>query len=369
MMKALVSLPTLQKKLHFLQHAISAKSQLPVLLYVHLEVLKETVFLRATDLEIGIETTITATDTEEGSVAVPAKPFIELINTLTQDKALLITNENTLTLQTEKTKSLFQTMSGNEFPRLYHEKGEKGATFLPEKIKNDVVRVVFAASTDVTRASLSGVLLTTNEDKVLLVATDGYRLSLSRNSNVKLYTQVKEGIIVPARLMREIMFLDDGEEVMMYIAKEQNQLVFEQKETKLIGRLIDASFPNYQKILPTEAASSTSFIREELLRAVRRCSIFARDAANIVKLSLTKDGLIVSSRAASLGENATEVEATLKGEENEIAFNARYVLDVLTNVDAEEMLFEMTGPLNPGVFKIKGEDSFLHLIMPIRLEG
>ncbi len=108
--------------------------------------------------------------------------------------------------------------------------------------------------------------------------------------------------------------------------------------------------------------------REELLKAVKICSIFARESANIIKFSLKEEKIVVSSQTPSLGENTVDVAATLNGEENEIAFNARYLLEVLTILDEEELIFEMTGPLNPGVFKIKSDPSFLHLIMPIRLQ-
>lgn len=175
-------------------------------------------------------------------------------------------------------------------------------------------------------------------------------------------------MIVPARVFREMIQSKDAEEVAIYISKEKNQVLFKEQETILVSRLIEAEFPNFERIIPPDHASETAFDREELLKAVKICSIFARDAANIIKLSLKKNMIIVSSQTPSLGENTVDVEAKLTGEENEIAFNARYLLDVLSSLEKDELVFQMTGPLNPGVFKIKEDMSYLHLIMPIRIQ-
>jgi DNA polymerase-3 subunit beta len=155
----------------------------------------------------------------------------------------------------------------------------------------------------------------------------------------------------------------------MYISQGSNQILFEKGDTTLVGRLIEAEFPDFEKIIPSDFSVSVSFDSEEMQKAVKICSIFARDAANIIKFSFQKDQIIVSSSASSVGENTVKVDAKLSGEENEIAFNARYLLDLFANVEAKDMVFEMTGPLNAGVFKLKDDHSFLHLIMPIRVQG
>ncbi len=121
-------------------------------------------------------------------------------------------------------------------------------------------------------------------------------------------------------------------------------------------------------IIPLDFSVQVAFEREEMLKAVKICSIFARDSANIIKFSIEKDKIVISSQTASVGENTVSIEANLKGEPNEIAFNARYLLDVLGNMSNERIVFAMTGPLNPGVFKIDSDESYLHLIMPIRVQ-
>lgn len=367
-MKVILKTDLLQKKLSLVNHAISNKSQLPILLHILLETSDGHLKLSSTDLEIGLTTEIKAEILQEGSVTVPAKTFIELISSFTKDDVELEAKEGSLIVKTKNSKSTFQTLSVEEFPKLFIEKGEKIATLQTESIANDFESVLFASSTDTTRPALSGILVKGEEKGFLLVATDGYRLSLK-------HTQSEEAdptlsLILPSRIFREVVSLkDEGKNLGVYIAKDHNQILFEQGKTLLIGRLIDAEFPNYEKIIPSDHSTTTSFDREELLKAVKMCSIFARESANIIKFSLKKTSIEVSSQTPSLGDNTVTVEASLTGEENEIAFNARYLLDVLTHVNAESMTFEMTGPLNPGVFKIKGDNSYLHLIMPIRIQG
>jgi DNA polymerase-3 subunit beta len=340
-------------------------------LNILLEVVGDKLLLRSTDLEIGIETQIVIEGGEDGGVTVPARQFSELIAALSGDEVLLETSGNSLEVKGKKTKSVFQTTPRDEFPRLFLEMGQKVTTLPTETFQEDLSYIVFSASTDTTRVNLSGVLMRPDEEGLLLVATDGYRLSLKKSHGEATAVKLEGTLLIPARVFREVLALkgEGGGDLSVYVAKEQNQVVFTLGETLVVGRLIDAVFPQYEKILPTDVASSFYFDKEEMLKAVRMCSIFARDAANIIKFSLRKEKIIVSSQAASLGENTVEVEGSLKGEENEIAFNARYVLDVLGNIHKDDLYMEMTGPLNPGVFKIKGDDSFLHLIMPIRVQG
>lgn len=372
-MKVQLLADNLQKKLLFINHAITTKSHLPILQNILLETENGKLSIYATDLEIGIKTQVEADIVEEGGITIPAKVFIELINSLSSEKLTLETKENALTVVSKKTKSVFQTIAKDEFPKLYEEKGEHIATIKTDLLRQNIVKVVFVASQDTTRPSLSGVFLKQEEKGFLLVATDGYRLSLKHlTMDVEPKKDIENSLslIVPGRIFKEVLAIrEESETVSIFISKTSNQILFEQGNTILVGRLIEGEFPKYERIIPSDYSARISFDREELQKAVKICSIFAKDAANIVKISLRKDQIIVSSQTQSLGENTVEVEATLQGEENEIAFNSRYLLDILSNLEENELEFEMTGPLNPGVFKIKNDPSFLHLIMPIRIQA
>ncbi|HEX8932091.1 MAG TPA: DNA polymerase III subunit beta [Patescibacteria group bacterium] len=369
-MKVTLLTSNLQKKLSFLNHAVSTKSQLPILLNVLLETVNGKLKVSTTDLEIGIETLIDCTIEEEGAVTIPSKTFTELINSIPDDTLTLQLKENTLEVVSKKTRSTFQTSSKEDFPKLYEEKGEKIAILNEDKLHKDFSSVIFAASVDTARPALSGVLVRKEAGGFLLVATDGYRLSLRHYKVEDSVESNDQSFIVPARVFKELLSIsDETGAIKMFVSQGSNQIIFEKGQTTLIGRLIEADFPDFQKIIPTDFSVSVAFEREEMQKAVKVCSIFARDAANIIKLSFAKDQITVASQSSSVGENTVKVDAKLSGEENEIAFNSRYLVDLFANVEAKEMVFEMTGPLNSGVFKIKGEESFLHLIMPIRVQG
>lgn len=369
-MKVQLLTPNLQSKLSFLNKAVSPKSQLPVLQNILIEAKGDNIRLSSTDLEIGIEANCPAKIEEEGETTVPARLFTELINSLSDEVLTLTAEDNTLHVQTKRTKSSFQTITADEFPKLYEEKGELLATLSGKDIKREFSSVVFSASADTTRPALSGVLVRKEAGGFLLVATDGYRLSLRHYKTADNKASESASFIIPARVFRELQaFKDETKDITMFISQQNNQVIFEQDDTILIGRLIEAEFPNFEKIIPSDFSVNVSFDREELLKAVKICSVFARDSANIIKLSLSAEHITVSSGSSAIGENTVKVDAKLNGEENEIAFNAKYLLDVLGNVEEKDLTFDMIGPLNPGVFKVQGDESYLHMIMPIRVQG
>lgn len=369
-MKLNILTVNIQSKLSFINHAISLKSQIPILLNVLLETEENKLKISSTDLEIGIEVYIPADIEEQGSITIPAKTFIELINSIPDDSLTLQTENETLIVKSKKTKSVFQTIKSDEFPKLYKDRGEKIATFHEGQMQKDFASIIFAAALDTTRPALSGVLVKNEEGGFLLVATDGYRLSLKHHKTIENNVKAANTFIIPARVFRELMSVkEQSKDIDVFASEESSQILFAQGETLLVGRLIEGAFPNYEKIIPSDFSTSVSFDREDMQKAVKICSIFARDSANIIKLSLQKNQIIVSSQSPSVGENTVTVEADLRGEENEIAFNARYLQDVFSALTEKDMIFEMTGPLNPGVFKIKEDNSFLHLIMPVRVQG
>ncbi len=354
----------LQKKLPLVTHGVSNRSQLQILSHVLLEATEEKLIIKATDLEIGMEIGIPAQVEEKGVITVPAKTFLELVQTLPTDKITLQTKEGTLEITSKRTRSVIQTTPAEEFPSLYEELGTNVITFEPGEMKKIFNRVVFSSSAEGTRPALSGVLLKKEENGYTIVATDGYRLSLDH-----FVSKGEMGsLIIPSRVIREATGLSESGELGLFVSVPNNQIAFTQSGTVLVGRLIEAEFPNYQKIIPNEFSTKVSFERESLQKAVKACGIFARETANIIKFSMQREKIVVSAKTPSLGENTVEVEAQLVGEENDIAFNSRYILDFLANVGEEQLIFEMSGPLNAGVFRIANNTSFLHLIMPIRTQ-
>lgn len=363
----------INKKISFVNHAVSNRSVLPILLNLLLSVRKGKFFISATDLEIGIEVNVPANIEEDGEITVPAKTFYELLGNVSKGKVVLYTKNNNLFFEADKIKTVFQTISPEEFPKIYDDKGDKIASLDNKTLVDDLPKVVLAAAQDAGRPALSGVLMKKEEKGggFLMVATDGYRLSLKKGSGGKSAEKKDQSqLLVPARLIRELVSVKDWvQKVDVYSSAGNNQIIFFLEDAILAGRLIEAEFPNYEKIIPSDFSTRVTTDREEFQKAVKTCSIFARESAGIVKLSLEKGKIVVSASAPSLGETAVDVEAVIEGEENEIAFNGRYLLEFLGSVSSEKIIFEMTGPLSPGVFKLDDDKDFLHIIMPIRIQG
>lgn len=368
MFGATVLLENLKSALTLAQHGVSSRSQLPVLLNFLLESKKDGLFVSSTDLELGINIKVPAKIEGDGEVTVSAKTFLDFLSNIKAEKVELSQKDNVLELKAQKVFSRFPTIAATDFPKLYSSKGKLTAEFKKEDFDKEISRVVFAASYDSGRPALSGLLIKPEEKGLTLVATDGYRLSLRVGFSESSNKGVGE-LLLPARVLKELVGIKDAGIIKLYTSEENNQVVFEIGDIVLVGRLIEAEYPEYQKIVPQDFGTKAVFDREEAFSAVRACSVIAREAANIVKMAIQKEKIVFSSSASSVGENEIEVEAKIDGEENEIAFNSRYLLDFFGSIEDEEISFEMTGPLSPGVFKIGKDKEYLHLIMPIRIQG
>ncbi len=372
-MKLSVLSEHLQKKLPLLNHAISSKSPLAILLNILLEAKEGKLRISTTDLEIGIQTELPAQIEVEGSITVPAKLFTDLLTSLPEEKIVLEEKDGKLEIVSSHTKSTLQTTSPDEFPKLFEEKGEEIALLQQKDIQQCFSQVVFAASIDATRPALSGLLIKKEKlqqgEGFLFVATDGYRLSLKHYALESGKSTEDFQFLIPARIIKEVCLLKtEGEGIGVYVSKKFNQVLFVHGDTVLVGRLIEAEFPAYEKIIPQDFETQVTFDKDEMQKAVKICSIFARDSANIIRFELTKDKIVVSANSPSVGENSVEVEAKTSGEDNKIAFNARFLFDLFANIEEKDLVFEMSGPLSPGVFKIQNDPTFLHLIMPVRIQ-
>ena len=369
-MKVTLLAENIQTKLPHLLHAVSSRSQLPILNNILFQAEEGSITLSATDLEIGIRIQIPAKVEEKGEITIPAKTFSEIVGSLPSGNIGFTLDGQTLVMKTKHTTSKFQITPKDEFPSLYEEKGEELLRLKKSILKKEFQKVVFAASVDVGRPALSGILFSTDEEGgVLLVATDGYRLSLKKfPMKQKEKADTEETLLISARVIKEALLLKDEDEIVIYASKTKNQIVFEQQDTLLVGRLIDAQFPPYQKIIPQSATTTVVVDRSDIEKAVKMCAVFARESSNIVRFTVGKEGIDVSAGSSQVGENNVFVEAVVTGEGGTIAFNARYLLDLFANVEEKELVLEMTTATSPGVFKVQKDSSFLHLIMPIRLQ-
>jgi DNA polymerase-3 subunit beta len=231
---------------------------------------------------------------------------------------------------------------------------------------------VFAAASDESRPILTGVLTKLSNDTMTLAAADNYRIAVR---TVKLDKPVSPEmiIVVPGRSYAELMrILPDAEApIEITVTPNKSQVLFHVEGIDLVSRLIEGQFPNYEPVIPTSHSSRAVLDRESFLAGTRRASIFARDSANIVKIELGGDdadgtGIAITAHAADVGDNADTLDAAVEGSPTSIAFNARYLIDVLSALGADEAALELSGPLAPGVIRGIGKDDYVHVIMPVR---
>ena len=266
----------------------------------------------------------------------------------------------------------FQThikgIDAEEFPAI-QTAGERPTTRIAQNVlRRALAETAFAAASDEARPILTGVLARFEGDQLTLAAADNYRIAVK---TVPILDAVPEtSVVIPARALNELsrILADVDDPVEVVLAAGRNQVLFHLDGIDLVSRLIDGQFPNYQQVMPQAHATRAVLDREELLRAVRPAALIAHESANIVKLQIggDGDGGITVSANAEVGDHVGQVEAAVEGDGTTIAFNARYLADVLTNVAAEQFALELNGPLSPGVFKPIGDDQYVHVVMPVR---
>lgn len=365
----------LTKGLSVVNRFVSPRTQLPILANILLVSAPGELKLGATNLETGISLRLGAKTDEEGEIAIPAKTLVELVGSLPAGKIDFSTEGSNLKIASQKFQAVINGMSAQEFPPFPVPAGKQKFSFKKNEFILPVSQTAFAAAGEESRPTLSGIKIFKEGKELLFVATDGYRLSLKRMSSFPAEENLPEAIL-PARTLTEVARIlseEKEEAVGLEIAKEGGQAIFRLSQAEIFCRLLEGQFPNFEKIIPTGFSLRCFLGREELSSAVKTAAIFAREAANIVKFKIHPSAgsgskFEVSANAPQVGENTTEIEAKIEGEDGEIAFNTRFLQDFLSVVSTEEIVFEMQGPLSPGVFKVKDDDSFLHIIMPVRLQ-
>jgi DNA polymerase-3 subunit beta len=359
----------LARGLSVVTRAVSSRSTLPVLANVLLKTEDAGLKLTATNLEIGITYWVPGKIDEDGATTVPAKLLTDLVNSLPPgDKVELeVTAGDTLHVKAGRFQTHIKGIDAEEFPAI-QTAGERPTTRIAQNVlRRALAETAFAAASDEARPILTGVLARFEGDQLTLAAADNYRIAVK---TVPILDPVPEtSVVIPARALNELsrILADVDDPVEVVLAAGRNQVLFHLDGIDLVSRLIDGQFPNYQQVMPQAHATRAVLDREELLRAVRPAALIAHESANIVKLQIGgDDGGITVSANAEVGDHVGQVEAAVEGDGTTIAFNARYLADVLTNVAAEQFALELNGPLSPGVFKPIGDDQYVHVVMPVR---
>ena len=378
----------LAKGLSNVGRAVSHRSTLPVLGNILLSTDRGRLRLSATNLEIGIHSWVAAKVDEEGAITVPARLLTDFVNTLPPERIDLglVVRTQSLNLRCARYEANIKGIDASEFPRIPTAEANGMVKLEPAGLRRMIDQVAFAAATDESRPTLAGANARFHDQLFSLAATDGYRLSV-RETELEQGVSEPLSVIIPARSMIELSRiigqLPDSEEdedtaIQIEITPAGNQILFHMPGVDLISQLIEGTFPDYTAIIPKTRTTRTTLDTKPFLNAVRVASLFARDGSNIVQLKVnpadgaestpTRGTMTLTATSAELGDNVSELDALVEGTAIEIAFSARYLSDVLSVIDTEQVVLETVGPTNPGVVRPvgTGREVFTHVIMPMR---
>lgn len=363
-----------KKGLDTVGRAVATRTTLPITQDVLLVAEESRLKLSATNLEIAISCTVGAKVEEEGSLAVPARLLSEFVSSLPSDRLDIVSTGPTNQIQV--TCARFNAnISGHDaidFPPIPAVGDGFSVQIDPEVLRKAIGRVVFAAATDESRPVLTGVYTEFEDRSLTMAAADGFRLSVHK---VPLSSAAPEkvSVIVPARAYNELSRLlgDQTEPVTVTISAAGTQLLFHLTHADMVSQIIQGTFPNYQQLIPKSYGTRCVADVGEFLRSTRSASVFARDGSGIVRVQMAPGEsempgkLVVSARAEEVGDNTGELDAVVEGDASKIAFNGRYLSDVLSELSSGQVALETTSPSSPGVFRPVGADDYTHVVMPM----
>ena len=380
-MKFKISQSDFSKTLSAASRSILTKANLPILSNVLISASRNKLEILSTNLETATKASISCKTEIEGKITIPGRTLLEFISQLPEGEVTFEKLGEEVLVSTKGYNARIPTIAPEEFPAI--PKIEKGyeVKIKTEDFVKGVDEVAFCAAQDEGRPILTGVLCEFKGGKLSLVATDGYRLSFREIPIEKSPSEKNIKIVVPARAISEVAKVIveniEGEtgDLSLVVADSLNQINFKVANVEFTSRLIEGEFPGWQKIIPSSFTTKARLPKSEFIKLVRIAAIFARDSGNIVRLKLESAGaskkgaLTVLSSAAQVGSTDAQIEVEMTGKGGEIAFNFRYLLEVLSIIGGEEVNFEMIESLNPGRITATDEkDSFFHIIMPVRLQ-
>ena len=364
----------LNRGLNIVGRAVATRTTLPITNNVLIATDKSRLKLVATNLEMAISCWIGAKVEEEGAITVPARLLTEFINSLPTERVDISLSPKTKTLELKcaRFEARISGVDAKDFPPI--PKVDEGITTKVEveALRQGISQVVFAAATEESRPVLTGVDAEFDGDLLTLAAADGFRLAVYKLP-LAVPVSTKTEVIIPARTLNELnrLVVDQEEAVEITVNPNKSQALFRLKNTELVSQLVQGTFPNYAQLIPQSYSTRAVVDVAEFLRATRTASIFARDGSGIVRLliapggELTPGKVTVSARSEEIGDDVGEIDATVEGEEAKIAFNGKYLTDVLSVLGETQVALETTNPSSPGVVRPVGVDNYIHVVMPM----
>ena len=374
-MKLTITQAQLAYGLGIVSRAVSPRSTLPVLNNILIATDEGRLRLSATNLELGITCWIGAEIEEEGSITIPARIFSDLVNALPSGKVNLSLTTRTQTLNIHCGTSNFDIkgIDAQEFPPIPSPDLSTGVELNVADFKEMIHQVGFAASSEEARPVLQGVLMEINDNGISLAATDGFRISV-RTAELSTSQDTPVKVIIPARSLSELARIatDGNETVTMIVPPDRGQAIFHMKDAELVTQLIEGNFPDYRAIIPRSFKTRTVISTNEFLKACRQAEIIAREGNYVIRLSLQpQDGapgtIEFSTQSEEMGSGEVVVDANIEGPELLIAFNVRFLSEVLGVIGTPNTILETNANNTPGLLSPVGNDTFRHVIMPMHL--
>ena len=364
-MKFICEKHKLQDGIMIVQKAITGKTTMPILEGIYIKADSNGLTLIGSDMDLSIETKVEAQVENEGSIVIDSKIFGEIIRKLPDTNVSIEILEND-TVQITCEKSVFNVvyMNPDEYPELPKVDQDKKVKVPQNILRNMIKSTSFAIAQDETRPILQGVLFELKDKKLNLVALDGYRLAIKSEF---LDNDFDVEVVIPGKTLNEVSKIMEDSDDEVEITFTNNHILFNLNSTKIISRLLEGNFVNYNSLLPQEYKILINLDREELQNGIERASLMAKEGnINLIKLEILEDTMVITSNS-QLGKVREEVAINLQGEPMQIAFNSKYLLDVLKSMEDNSVLLEMTSSVTPCVIKGKDDNSYKYLVLPVRL--
>lgn len=364
-MKIKVTQEKLSKALNNVSRIAIGKVTLPILNNVLIRVDNKKVSLVTTNLDMAIMVFLPVSSSEDGVVTVPAKLLAEFVSNLPKGENIEISSKDTkVDIKAGKYSSTINGTLADDFPELPEIEEKKAVVYKigVDEFKASVGQVIIASSNDLTRPALTGVYFNTYDGKLAIAATDGYRLA-EKIIIDKVESEVKA--IVPSSSLQEVLrsISDDVEEV--EISFNEDLVRFRLGEVEIISKLIDASYPDYQKLIPKDNEVKVTLDREELIRVTKLAALFARSVGgSIICETKTPDTFLVKSVANEFGENDSEIKTVVE-KDGRVNFNSRFLIDALNSLESKEIEFEFSNRVSPTLLRNIKDKKYTHIVMPL----
>ncbi len=365
-MKIITTKSSLLESINIVQKAVPSKTTLPILEGILFDAKNGKLKLTATDLEIGIETLSNVDVIEAGKVVLSSRIVGEIVRKLPDaDIEIETADKNLVYIKSENSNFKILSLPHDEFPELPVVKNEQGITLTQSILKDMIKQTIFAVSTDEVRPILTGVLFDVDGVNLTMVALDGFRMAVKWN---EIINDNKFKAVIPGKTLSEIgKILNESEDsINIYFSKNHIQVQVE--DTIIVSRLLEGEFINYKQIIPTEYKIKIMVSSSKLMEACDRAALFARDSSNnMIKFEINDDVMVIMSNSQN-GDVHEEIKIQKEGNDIEIAFNAKYFIDVLKVIEGENITIEFTTNVSPSIIRPCEKDGYLYLVLPARFK-